>query len=252
MTVLETIQYMGERLQIAMIIGSVPSEEDSGEIRIVYANSPASYLFGYPTQKEMEGLDIRSLMPPNISESHSKTVEAYMEKAKAGAAIRQTSIMGRWRCLEGIRKDGSTIPVRGNVADIKNSEERYFLALFIDRREEVEKETALQEAIDSSKAAMQKLEAEKEQSEKLREKAEKSLLKEKKLTGQMTLLRQIFGGTVGLVAMLGALIIASWLTGHEDSKDALAMIERVLLVLTGILGSAMASVFDSRSKADNN
>jgi hypothetical protein len=28
------------------------------------------------------------------------------------------------------------------------------------------------------------------------------------------------------------------------------MVERVLLVLTGILGSAMASVFDSRNRGD--
>lgn len=52
---------------------------------------------------------------------------------------------------------------------------------------------------------------------------------------------------MGLVVMLGVLVVASWLTGTTD-KDALSMIERVLLVLTGILGSAMASVFDSRNK----
>ena len=76
-------------------------------------------------------------------------------------------------------------------------------------------------------------------------------MKEKKLTGQITLLRQIFAGTVGLVGMLGLLIVASWLTGNqENNKDALAMIERVLLVMTGILGSAMASVFDSKNKPD--
>lgn len=46
--------------------------------------------------------------------------------------------------------------------------------------------------------------------------------------------------------MLGLLIITSWITGNNEAKDSLAMIERVLLVLTGILGSAMASVFDSR------
>lgn len=251
MTVLETIQYMGERLQIAMVVGSIPTAENRGEIRVVYANSPAAYLFGYTTQNEMEGLDVRGLMPQDISDRHPQMVDAYIAKSETGAAIRQTSIMGQWRCLDAVRKDGSVIPVKGNVADIKNSEERYFLALFTDRRAEVEKEAELQSAIDASKEAMAKLESEKEESEKLREKAEKSLLKEKKLTGQITLLRQIFGGTVGLVTMLGVLIIASWLTGHEDSKDSLAMIERVLLVLTGILGSAMASVFDSRAKTDS-
>ncbi len=55
---------------------------------------------------------------------------------------------------------------------------------------------------------------------------------------------------VGLIAMLGLLIITSWVTGNNEAKDSLAMIERVLLVLTGILGSAMASVFDSRNSID--
>ncbi len=50
--------------------------------------------------------------------------------------------------------------------------------------------------------------------------------------------------------MLGLLIITSWVTGNNEAKDSLAMIERVLLVLTGILGSAMASVFDSRNSID--
>jgi hypothetical protein len=49
--------------------------------------------------------------------------------------------------------------------------------------------------------------------------------------------------------MLGALLVAQWATGITD-PDGLAMVERVLLVLTGILGSAMASVFDSRNRGD--
>jgi len=77
--------------------------------------------------------------------------------------------------------------------------------------------------------------------------AQEGLLKQKRLSGQITLLRQIFGGTVGLIIMLGMLIVAQWATGTTD-PDGLAMIERVLLVLTGILGSAMASVFDSRNR----
>jgi hypothetical protein len=49
--------------------------------------------------------------------------------------------------------------------------------------------------------------------------------------------------------MLGVLVMAQWATGTSD-PDGLAMVERVLLVLTGILGSAMASVFDSRNRVE--
>jgi len=80
--------------------------------------------------------------------------------------------------------------------------------------------------------------------------AEDGLLRQKRLSGQITLLRQIFAGTVGLIMMLGMLIVAQWATGTTD-PDGLAMIERVLLVLTGILGSAMASVFDSRNRVQD-
>jgi hypothetical protein len=62
-------------------------------------------------------------------------------------------------------------------------------------------------------------------------------------------LRQLFQGTIGLVVMLGIMVVASWFTGTTD-KEALSMIERILLVLTGILGSAVASVFDSRNGAN--
>ncbi len=77
--------------------------------------------------------------------------------------------------------------------------------------------------------------------------AEEDALAHKRLSGQINLLRQIFAGTIGLVVMLGILVVAQWATGTTD-PDGLAMVERVLLVLTGILGSAMASVFDSRNR----
>ena len=40
MKVIETIEYIGERAQIAMVIGSVPTD-GSGNIEILYANGPA-------------------------------------------------------------------------------------------------------------------------------------------------------------------------------------------------------------------
>lgn len=243
MRVIETLEMMGERLQVAMVVCQYPTD-DSGDLTILYVNAPAAYLFGYATPKAMVGSDVRGLMPTSISENHQAYVREYAKRANQDSVhtIRRSSIMGSWRNLAGIRNDGSSIELQANVADIKNSEERYFVAIFRDRTSEVEYEQKLKQNLEEMAAL-------REESEAAKKKAENALLKEKKLTGQITLLRQIFAGTVGLVAMLGFLIIASWLTGNqENNKDSLAMIERVLLVMTGILGSAMASVFDSKNK----
>jgi PAS domain S-box-containing protein len=247
MTVLETLQYLGDRIQIAMVVGSTPTD-GSGDIRILYANSPACFLFKYDS---LEGKDIRDLMPQNHALSHRQKVNSYVERDSRGAAVRQKSIMGSWRNLEALCADGQEVPVAANVADIKNSEERYFVAMFKDRSDQVRQEKELAEAMESAKLNLEKAENAKKEADELREKAESALLKEKRLTGQISLLRQIFGGTVGLVALLGILIVLSWYVGADKSKDALAMIERVLLVMTGILGSAMASVFDSRNSVQD-
>jgi len=245
MQVIETLEMMGERLQVAMVVCEFP-KNNSGDLEILYANAPASYLFGYASPKTMKGLDVRTLMPEQIARGHQGHVQEYTSRADKESAhtVRRGSIMGSWRNLEAVRQDGSLVSLQANVADIKNSEERYFVAIFRDRTSEVDYENTL-------KANIEEIEKLREASEDAKTKAENALLKEKKLTGQITLLRQIFAGTVGLVGMLGALIVASWLTGNQEhNKDALAMIERVLLVMTGILGSAMASVFDSKNKPD--
>lgn len=245
MLVIETLEMMGERLQVAMVVCEYPGA-GSGDLSILYANAPAAYMFGYTSPKSMAGVDVRSLMPEHISKDHQSHVKGYTDRADRDSAhnVRRSSIMGSWRNLEGVRLDGSLVSLQANVADIKNSEERYFVAIFRDRTSEVEHENTL-------KANIEEINTLRKEAEDAKDKAESALLKEKKLTGQITLLRQIFAGTVGLVGMLGLLIVASWLTGNQEhNKDALAMIERVLLVMTGILGSAMASVFDSKNKPD--
>lgn len=247
MKVIEVLQSMGDRLQIALVIGTVPTD-GSGNIKILYGNNHAATLFGYPSGKNLEGIDVRSLMPEEISKDHKNYVSGYVERANGGT-VRTSSIMGSWRTLNGVRRDGSLVPLKANVADIRNSEERYFVAIFVDRTEDDRKEKEYLDAITKAKQLTEETEKARAEAVKARKEAEDGLLKQKRLSGQITLLRQIFTGTMGLVVMLGVLVVASWLTGTAD-KDALSMIERVLLVLTGILGSAMASVFDSRNKED--
>ena len=234
MNVRETIEYLSERVQIAIVIGSVPTD-GSGNIDILHANGPAAVLFGFPSPDTMRGMDVRSLMPSDISRDHRGHVGGYVERANGGK-IKKTGIMGSWRQLKAVRADGSQVSVEANVCDLRNNEERYFVAFFKDRTE-IEAQIAKAEA-----ATLEAHEATAE-AERLTKVAE-----EARAAAEDGLLRQIFGGTVGLVVMLGLLVVAQWSTGSEG--EGLSMIKDVLLVLTGILGSAMASVFDSRNRAD--
>jgi len=239
--VLRTIKMVADRVQVAMVVGSFPSGGD-GEIRIVHANLPASQMFGFGAPSRMEGINIRSIMPPEVAKGHASIVHDYTQRSPS-EAIRSNSIMGRWRHLEAVKQDGTVFPIAANVADIQSGGERYFVAVFMDRTTEVQNEERLKSALADAEAAHA-------EADEARKAAEEGLLKQKKLSAQVTLLRQLFQGTVGLVVMLGVLVAISWITGTTD-KDALAMIERVLLVLTGILGSAVASVFDSRNGAQS-
>jgi hypothetical protein len=65
-------------------------------------------------------------------------------------------------------------------------------------------------------------------------------------------LRLIFIGIALLMGYLGTLVLVNWYVPGSVDKDGVGMAffqtsKDILLVLTGILGSAMASVFDSRS-----
>jgi PAS domain S-box-containing protein len=250
MKVIETLEQVGDRLQIAMVVGSVPTD-GSGNIAILFANNAAATLFGYPSGPTMKGVDVLSLMQDQYGVGHRAHVDGYVSRGHKSA----TGIMGSWRNLEALRKDGQVIPVQANVADIRNSEERYFVAVFRDRSEEVRQARQLEQALDEAHHLQAMADRARQEAEKMhleadeaRKSAEDGLLKQKRLSGQIMLLRHIFMGTIGLVIMLGVLIATQWLTGRAD-PDGLAMVERVLLVLTGILGSAMAAVFDSRNRS---
>lgn len=233
MNVGDTLKMMGDRLKVAMVV--TEGADTDGNLTVIYANEEAAELFGYQRGSDMNGLDVRRLMPQHHSDKHADYIKHGRGRGR---------IMGEWRDLIGQRADGSPVQIQGNVAEIKDDDERFYVAIFRDRTDQVDREAALEAALKDAEALRLEAEGHKKV-------AEESLLKERRLSGQISLLRQIYGGTVGLIVMMGVLIIASWVTGHgENNKDALAMIERVLLVLTGILGSAMASVFDTRGKRD--
>ena len=70
---------------------------------------------------------------------------------------------------------------------------------------------------------------------------------------KVTILKIIFIGISTLMGYLGILVLTNWYIPGSADVDGIGasyfqMAKDILLVLTGILGSAMASVFDSRSK----
>lgn len=246
MNLRETLTQVADRLQIAFLVGSVPLDE-SGDVVILHANSAAAALFGYPGPAAMRGLDVRALMPDEVATDHRSHVGGYVDRVARREGRRQSStIIGSWRNLEGVRRDGSRVALAGNVGDIADNGDRFFVAVFRDRTLEVQAEARNAEAAETANELRAAAERAAREAEEARAAAEDGLLRQRRLSGQITLLRQIFAGTVGLIVMLGVLVVAQWSTGSEG--EGLSMIKDVLLVLTGILGSAMASVFDSRKQ----
>ena len=75
---------------------------------------------------------------------------------------------------------------------------------------------------------------------------------DRKAAHKMGMLRVIFGGIAALMTLLGALTLINWYVPGSVDTDGIGanyfqMSKDILLVLTGILGSAMANVFDGRS-----
>ena len=85
------------------------------------------------------------------------------------------------------------------------------------------------------------------------DKSEKALLAAMRSErSKIETLRLIFIGIACLMGYLGALVLINWYVPGSVDADGVGMAffqtsKDILLVLTGILGSAMASVFDSRS-----
>jgi len=269
MQTLDTIRYMGDRLQIAIVVGSVP-EDGSGVIEIQYANDRTAEIFGYESGAGMVGQDVRSLMPPDVARVHQGHVGGYMSRiqTKNGAALaaKQTGrIMGSWRNLKGVRLDGSMVDLQGNVADIKGDGERYFVAIFRDRTQEVARDNELQDALEDACAAKQAAEKAAMEAEQARTEAETALRRQDDLSNQVSLLlnnmttfrsriRPEGNETIrgfakrhwyGLTGLVLSVMTALVLTGMFANAP-ISLVERVLLVLCGVLGTSLASVLMPR------
>ena len=83
----------------------------------------------------------------------------------------------------------------------------------------------------------------------LAQEAEKA---DRRVRHKISILRLIFTGITALMGFLGILVVINWTLPDAVDKDGVGATffqtsKDILLVLAGILGSAMANVFDSRS-----
>jgi len=280
MQVIDTIRYMADRVQIAMVIGDVPTD-GSGNVSILYANEQACELFGYTKASDMVGCDVRSLMAPEIANGHKGHVAGYVaqSKTKGGTMMLRANkdrIMGTWRNLQGVRLDGSSIEIQAHVADIKNEKEQYFVGFFRDRTEEMQREEELSKALgdahdarNDAQVRLAQLDVAWGDLEIAKTKAEAGLQRQETLTKQVSLLLDNLGtsrrsgdgadrrnmGTgfdrrqmyVILLFVIVTMGLATVLLGGLP-METLHVAERILLVLTGVVAALTAGVLDPRNK----
>jgi len=271
---------MGDRVQIAMVVGEAPTD-GSGNIKITYANTPSSDLFGYGSAKDMVGIDVRELMPSDVANAHQGHVAGYVIQSQAEGSstvmmrANKSRVMGNWKNLQGVQLDGSAISIQVHVADIKNEKERYFVAFFRDRTEEVKREGDLADALEKAHKAgneaqksILQLEEARAEAEEARAEAEAGLQRQETLSNQVSLLLDNLGTRRGgdgserrnmgtgfdrrqmYVVLLFSIIAMGLVTVIFEGvpTETLHVAERILLVLTGAVAALTAGVLDPRNK----
>lgn len=104
---------------------AIISIDERGAIELF--NKAAESLFGYP-REEVIGQNIKMLMPAPHRENHDEYLESYRSTGKA-------KILGRWREVEGQRKDGSMVPIEIGVRQISIDGIRKFTGIVRDLTE---------------------------------------------------------------------------------------------------------------------
>lgn len=202
-----------------------------------HANEAAKELFGYENVTDLDSKDILDLF--NVGSD------------SGGSSVRESLLVtkGDWVYVEANKKDGSKFPVGVNAVEVRDDKNLYILSIIRDRTESVKTRKELEKALKDAKDQKEAADVAREEALKAKEEAEALLFKEKKLSAQVELLKYIFKGVLSIIILLSMLVLIGWFSGKYE-KESLSMFERILLVLTGMLGTAMAGVFDSK-RLDN-
>ncbi|MBF0339948.1 MAG: EAL domain-containing protein [Magnetococcales bacterium] len=105
--------------------------------RIMLFNQAAERMFGYRAE-EVRGENIRLIMPSPVREEHDACVDHYLQTG-------QPRVIGSWREVSGLRRDGTVFPVELAVSEVRVEERRFFLGILTDisRRKAAEEELLL-------------------------------------------------------------------------------------------------------------
>jgi PAS domain S-box-containing protein len=110
------------RLVVEASLNALLVVDQAGNISLL--NSQAERLFGY-TREELLGQSVELLVPPEIREAHPSLRASYFRNP-------QTRSMGSGRELEGVRKDGSRIPIEIGLSPLETESGIFALASVID------------------------------------------------------------------------------------------------------------------------
>lgn len=113
-------------------------------------NAAAERLFGHP-ESSVVGQNVSMLMPTPFREEHDRYIARYL---KTG----EKRIIGIDRVVTGQRKDGSTFPMKLEVAEVRTGERRYFTGFIRDLTERQATERQLEE-LESELARLSRLTA---------------------------------------------------------------------------------------------
>ncbi len=119
--------------------------------RIVLVNREAESLFGY-SRMELMGETVEVLLPETLRSAHVRSREAYLDKMVPRR-------MGEGRDLNGLRKDGSVIPLEIGLNRVQIAEESFVLSVIADiteRKKLEEAQSRLNREITKANDALEK------------------------------------------------------------------------------------------------
>ncbi len=117
--------------------------DTTGKIR--NANNAAHALFGHP-QGALLNRRVNDLMPEPWRSAHDGYLQRYL-------TTRQPHVIGIGRDVRGLRRDGSTFPMRLAVSEVQVGDSHWFVGLVHDLSESEAQQIALREAKESAEAA---------------------------------------------------------------------------------------------------
>ena len=122
-----------QRIVLENVVDGIITSDENGAIEIF--NTAAESIFGY-SSSEVVGKNIDVLMEEPYRKAHTEYMRNF-------SVTERSVVMGKGRELEGLRKDGSIIPIRVGLSSSQIRGKRIFTGIVQDLTEQKKKETEL-------------------------------------------------------------------------------------------------------------